>query len=345
MPGARLARRASTIVSPCLLLAAALALSDANAGEGRLAAPDRAPPEGVPNTLQLPSSGDPIEERAQVLVETANLLTRAGKARALGHAWLAEQIFSAAELLVGREMLASLAPLFRAQAPERVNTPVRHFGPSTSAQPRLVGRSDEDDPVAEPAPGELAGKLRFEGPQPSELVGVVTLDPVDVPVRTLRPQRRVMEQRDRRFNPHVLVVPVGSTVVFPNFDPIYHNVFSVSPAQPFDLGLYRGGDGAEVRFIKPGVIQLGCNLHLNMTGYVVVVKSPHYAVSDERGRFSFAKLQPGRYTLRAWSAVRAEVVTQRVVIKPGRNSVAVRMVGAVAPDTVVDKFGAVRSVQ
>ena len=143
----------------------------------------------------------------------------------------------------------------------------------------------------------------------------------------------------------MLVVPVGSTVVFPNFDPLYHNVFSRSPARAFDLGLYRGGAGPEVTFDKPGVIKLGCNLHLNMTAYVVVVSSPHYSVTDLKGNFRFDKLQPGRYLLRAWSERRSEPHSQRVVIKPQKNTLTVELSGAAEPDTIVDKFGTIRAVR
>jgi plastocyanin len=304
---------------------------------------DKAPPEGVPNQLPAPGNRDLIDEKASAFKEASELLTRAGQARTRGQAWFAEQLFSAAELLVGPEALAQLAPLFRAQSPERVQGPIKHFGPDAPVQPPLAGSSDEDEPPA-PAPelGTLSGVLRLEGKTPVDGIGVVTLEPVEGKARAPRPRHRIMEQRDRQFRPHILVVPVGSTVTFPNFDPIYHNVFSRSTARAFDLGLFKSGDGREITFDKPGVIKLGCNLHLNMTGYVVVVSSPRYAVTDAKGHFAFKNLQPGRYTLRAWSETRAEPQVQTVTIKPDKNSVVVHLTGAVVPDTVTDKFGVVR---
>src|SRR5438270_547198 len=218
---------------------------------------DKAPPEGVPNQLPPPANRDLVDEKASAFKEAAELLTRAGQARARGQAWFAEQLFSAAEILVGPEAVAQLVPLFRAQAPERLQTPLKHFGPESPAQPPLVGSSDEDEPPP-PAPlvGTLSGVVRLEGKTPVDGIGVVTLDPIDSKGRPPRPRHRVMEQRDRQFRPHILVVPVGSTVTFPNFDPIYHNVFSRSTARAFDLGLFKSGDGREVTFDKPGVIKL-----------------------------------------------------------------------------------------
>jgi hypothetical protein len=326
------------------LLALVVALVPLPAFANSNAPEDKAPPEGVPNQLAPSGKHDIIDEKASAFKEAADLLVRAGQARARGQAWFAEQLFSAAELLVGPEALVQVAPLFRAQSPERVQGPLKHFGADSPAQPPLVGNSDEDEPPP-PAPqlGALSGVLRLEGKTPVDGIGVVSLEPVDVKARPPRPRHRMMEQRDRQFRPHILVVPVGSTVAFPNFDPIYHNVFSRSTARAFDLGLFKSGDGREVTFDKPGVIKLGCNLHLNMTGYVVVVASPHYAVTDAKGHFAFKNLQPGKYTLKAWSETRAEPQIQTVTIKPDKNNVVVHLTSPVVPDTIVDKFGVVRS--
>jgi plastocyanin len=313
--------------------AAPAATSGYDVLEGMLNEPSHAP-------------ADPVLERAQALREASAVLERAAAARARGMVWFAEQLFSAAELLIGPDSLSTLAPLFRTNAPERVHTPVQRFAADAQAQPQFAGRSEEDAPVRAAAPAQqatLAGRLQL--PEGGQALGVVTLDPVDAPERAPAPRRRVLEQRNRQFQPRVLVVPVGSTVVFPNFDPLYHNVFSRSPAHPFDLGLYRGGEGPEVTFDKPGVIKLGCNLHLNMTGYVVVVSSPHYSVTDHEGRFRFDKLQPGVYLLRAWSERRAEPFTQRISLKPQHNTLDVALPGAPEPDTIVDKFGAIRAVR
>ena len=140
-----------------------------------------------------------------------------------------------------------------------------------------------------------------------------------------------MEQRNREFAPHVLAVPVGSTVTFPNYDSIYHNVFSRSMAKMFDLGLYKKGEARQVTFDKPGIVHISCNLHANMSAYIVVVAAPHYAITGDDGAFAFKSLRPGKYTLKAWSEKSKLPVTRTVVVKRGANKVDVG-VAADAPD-------------
>lgn len=110
----------------------------------------------------------------------------------------------------------------------------------------------------------------------------------------------VMDQNHRRFEPEVLAVPVGSTVDFPNSDPIYHNVFSLSRARPFDLGNYPQGTSRSLRFDQPGIVVLNCHLHPNMTGVVVVTPNRYFARPDASGRFSIPGLRPGKYHIVAW---------------------------------------------
>ena len=130
----------------------------------------------------------------------------------------------------------------------------------------------------------------------------------------------MIEQRGREFAPRVMAVPVGSTVAFPNFDDIYHNVFSRSKRAPFDLGIYKNGQSREVKFDREGIVRIGCNLHANMSTSIIVVGAPHYAVTDGRGKFRFKSLQPGKYTLRAWTERSAEPVTKKIEMKPGENT-------------------------
>jgi hypothetical protein len=107
-------------------------------------------------------------------------------------------------------------------------------------------------------------------------------------------------QRNRSFEPHVLVVPVGSVVEFPNRDPFFHNVFSRFEGKRFDLGLYEAGTTRDVVFDKPGVSYIFCNIHSEMSAVVIAVSSPYYGISDQRGRVSIPNVPPGRYTLRIW---------------------------------------------
>jgi plastocyanin len=174
---------------------------------------------------------------------------------------------------------------------------------------------------------------------------VIMLTPESGKFPGRKAKHRIIEQRDRQFAPHLLAVPVGSTVSFPNFDPIFHNVFSVSPTKAFDLGIYKDGETREVTFTKEGVVQLGCNLHANMSSYVVVVAAPHYVVVGSDGTFRFNKLAPGKYNLRAWSDRSAEVATKPVEILPGANNLTMDLVADRAGDLGMDKFGKSRGAR
>src|SRR3569832_2476891 len=96
-----------------------------------------------------------------------------------------------------------------------------------------------------------------------------------------------------------MAIPVGSTVAFPNFDGVFHNVFSTSPLAPFDLGIYKAGEAREYTFGKEGIIRLGCNLHANMCVFFAVVSAPAFVFSVVAGLFAFTHLAPGMYHLKA----------------------------------------------
>jgi plastocyanin len=107
-------------------------------------------------------------------------------------------------------------------------------------------------------------------------------------------------QRNKSFEPHVLVVPVGASVEFPNRDPFFHNVFSLFEGKRFDLGLYEAGSTRNVVFDKPGISYIFCNIHSEMSAVVIAVSSPYYGISDAHGRVAIPHVPPGRYTLRIW---------------------------------------------
>lgn len=109
-----------------------------------------------------------------------------------------------------------------------------------------------------------------------------------------------MQQENRAFGPDLVVVPVGSSVSFPNMDPIFHNVFSLSKTKSFDLGNYSKGQTRSVKFTKSGIVLVNCRLHTNMSAVVVVVPSQFYASPDEKGRYTIQDVPPGRYTVTAW---------------------------------------------
>lgn len=109
-----------------------------------------------------------------------------------------------------------------------------------------------------------------------------------------------IEQRDREFIPFVSVIQQGTTVSFPNRDPILHHVYSFSPPKNFELKLYTGKSPSEVLFDRPGVVTLGCNIHDWMIAYVVVVPTPYFARTDASGIARLRELPAGRYEIRGW---------------------------------------------
>jgi plastocyanin len=117
------------------------------------------------------------------------------------------------------------------------------------------------------------------------------------------PVTEMLNQQGARFDPDLIVVPVGSTVDFPNSDPIFHNVFSLSKAQPFDLGYYPKGQSRTVKFNSPGVVQVYCHIHANMYAAIVVTASPWFQKPTADGGFSFSNVPAGRYRLTAWHKI------------------------------------------
>ena len=97
-------------------------------------------------------------------------------------------------------------------------------------------------------------------------------------------------QRNKSFDPHVLVVPVGSVVAFPNHDPFFHNVFSLFEGKRFDLGLYEAGSTRDVHFDKPGISYIFCNIHPEMSAVVLALDTPYYGVSDPHGQVVIANV-------------------------------------------------------
>jgi plastocyanin len=115
-----------------------------------------------------------------------------------------------------------------------------------------------------------------------------------------KPIRAELIQQNRRFEPQMLIVPVGSSVYFPNADPIFHNVFSLSSVKKFDLGYYPAGQTRVVKFDAPGVVQVYCHLHPNMYAAIVVVPNRWYARPAEDGTFSLKGIPAGTYHVVTW---------------------------------------------
>jgi plastocyanin len=288
----------------------------------------------------------PAGEKAQLLREAADQVEKAAAALAGGNRSLAEQLFSTAELLVGPDALGSIAPLFRDGAPPRVTTPTQKIDPHAPPQPRVAGSSEAEDEADKvpppPASGTLTGSMQIDGKTAAGAFGLVTLEPAGGKWKPRAPKHHVIEQRMREFLPHVMAISVGSTVSFPNFDTVFHNVFSTSPLGAFDLGLYKAGEAREYMFPKQGIIRVGCNLHANMSAYIAVVSAPAYVVTDDKGAFSFKRLAPGKYKLRAWSEKSRTPITQDITIKAGKNEVSVGVTGDAPAGPQPDKFGGKR---
>ena len=132
---------------------------------------------------------------------------------------------------------------------------------------------------------------------------VVWLKPLDSSAATaLEPakQHPKLVQKNKTFEPHLVVVTVGSTVDFPNHDPFFHNVFSVFDGKRFDLGLYEAGTANSVRFDKPGISFLFCNIHPEMNAVVVALDTPYFGASNKVGAVSIPDVPDGRYELHVW---------------------------------------------
>ncbi|NNE42969.1 MAG: hypothetical protein HKN12_02060 [Gemmatimonadetes bacterium] len=155
------------------------------------------------------------------------------------------------------------------------------------------------------------------------LFAVVTLEGDGLKPAAPAVQPPTMAQKDRRFEPSVLAIPVGGLVSFPNEDPFFHNVFSYAKEQSFDLGRYPQGETHEVRFDTPGIIPVFCEIHYSMRAYIHVMESPYFAVSDEARRFEIPDVPPGDYTLRVWQENLPEIV-QPVTVGPEPVRVEVR---------------------
>ncbi len=130
-----------------------------------------------------------------------------------------------------------------------------------------------------------------------------------------------VQQVDRRFSPDLVVIPVGTTVSFPNMDPIFHNIFSLSKTKAFDLGSYDKGESRIVAFPKPGIVDVYCHLHPNMAATIVVTPNRWYARSDREGQYQIPDVPPGTYMVVAWHKS-AGFFRKSIVVRAGQDATA-----------------------
>jgi plastocyanin len=146
--------------------------------------------------------------------------------------------------------------------------------------------------------GTLAIGLRTSDGRP--LAGaIVTVRALDAPTRRAAPVHAIVDQVQRAFVPDLLVIPVGSTVEFPNSDSVSHQIYSFSPAKRFQLPLYHGKPYPPVHFDQAGIVTLGCNIHDEMLAYLLVTDAPWYGRTDAAGSWS-AEVPRGRYRVEIW---------------------------------------------
>jgi plastocyanin len=148
---------------------------------------------------------------------------------------------------------------------------------------------------------------------PEAQYGVVYFEPAGAALPPGSPGTFSITTRNKQFSPRILAVPVGSTVRFPNADPILHNVFSVSPGNAFDVGLYGPGEGRSFKFETPGVVRVFCNVHHAMMAYVVVLDTPYFASPDPDGAFALHGVPAGPGRLTVWQE-RSEVWARDIVL-------------------------------
>ena len=192
-------------------------------------------------------------------------------------------------------------------------------GPSSPAAPgqgAIRGRVELQEAPRDLEPRPNAADLGLHtthGPTDRRR-SVVYLDPAPRAAFDARDEPRArMDQRNETFVPHVLAIVAGTTVEFPNNDFTFHNVFSLSKAKTFDLGRYAAGRSKSVRFDKPGIVRVFCEIHAHMSAYILVFSHRYFAVTDEDGRYRIPNVPPGAYNIVAWHET-SPPVTRRVTI-------------------------------
>ena len=178
--------------------------------------------------------------------------------------------------------------------------------------------------------GEVSFSLRGGGGQPVA-DAVVSLVPLAARPALVSPSKPLaIEQKNQAFVPYVTPIVAGTTVELPNNDEVEHHVYSLSPGMHFDKPLYRPGTHEALRFDKPGVVVMGCNIHDWMIAYVVVLETPWFATTGESGRAELANIPAGRYRAEVWHPRLAATLTREIDV--GAVAGTVELTLALRPD-------------
>jgi plastocyanin len=178
--------------------------------------------------------------------------------------------------------------------------------------------------------GDLEGRLVVDVPGldlQTVAPVVVYLEPLEESANPRTRSAATMRQHNARFAPPFLVVPVGQSVSMPNEDAIFHNAFSFSEPNHFDLGLYPAGESRSVRFDHPGVVRIYCSIHESMNATIFVAPTPWFAVGNREGRFRIQRVPAGRWRLRTWTESLPDTTRDLTLTVAGARSVLVHLAG------------------
>jgi len=173
---------------------------------------------------------------------------------------------------------------------------------------------------------------------------VIWLSPIhDAASQTIVPGSFTLLQKNKMFTPHLLVVPVGSSVAFPNADPFFHNVFSLFDGRRFDLGLYEAGSTRSVVFSREGVSYIFCNIHSEMSAVVIALATPYYGIAGPQGVFHLKNVPDGNYDLHVWVEGQKQSLldklTRRVHVAGEVSDLGEIQSGRPEPQQHLNKFG------
>jgi len=172
--------------------------------------------------------------------------------------------------------------------------------PSCVLRGRVEVRREQPPPEPRPAVADLGMAVRRDVPDRRRSVVYLETGPHGAFEET-ETAHVVLDQKNQAFSPYVLAVTVGTTVNFVNSDDTYHNVFSFSKPKRFDLGRYAKGQSRPVRFDRPGVVRVFCDIHSHMSSFILVFAHRYFATTDAEGRYRIAGIPPGPYTVVAWN--------------------------------------------